>query len=709
MPEFLLEILSEEIPARMQARAAEDLKRLAAAQLKAAILEYESIESYVTPRRLILVVHGLPERQPDRKEERKGPKADAPAKAIDGFLKSVGLTRDEVEERETPKGKVLFAVIERKGQETAAVLRDVVHSIVFDFGWPKSMGWTGSGLRWVRPIRRMAAMFKGEPVGTGIGNIDIGNTTSGHRFHSPGPIEVKSFAHYRDELRDAHVMIDPAERRSVIESRAQELAAAKCLSLAGDSALLDEVTGLVEWPVPLMGRFDGAFLDLPPEVLRASMRAHQKYFALHDKKGKLAPRFIVVANIEAKDGGKAIIAGNERVLRARLADAQFFWDQDTKRKLEDRVPMDVKILDAPVAVGTVDQIVFHSALGSLLAKTYRLETLSEKISERIPGAERKKGRVRRAARLAKADLVTGMVGEFPELQGVMGYYYAATDGEAQEVAVAIADHYAPQGPADECPEAPVSVALALADKIDTLVGFFAIDEKPTGSKDPFALRRATLGVIRLIIENQLALPLRSILEQAHYLYTRQAAQLRFPAEDTAKSLMAFIADRLKVHMRKQGVRHDLVAAVFALGGEDDLVRLLARVEALQHFLDGEDGANLLTAYRRATNIVRIEVKKEKDEGHFDDDTDPALFSQAEERLLFDRFGAVKDQVSDAEREEDFAGAFRAFASLREPVDSFFDRVTVNADDAALRLNRLRLLSRITVWFDGVADFSQIEG
>ena len=735
MAEFLLELLSEEIPAGMQERAAADLARLVTDGLKGAGLTFDTARAFSGPRRLTLVIDGLPERQPDRKEERKGPRADAPEKAIEGFLKSVGLTRDQVEERETKKGAVLFAVIEKKGRPTANALLDLVGDVVIGLPWPKSMYWPDMQLvAWVRPLRKILAVFGRQALpiaaaGTKDARYDyygvqVESETFGHPLQwpepsaipdsaknkaslpAPKPFAVKDFAEYESKLRAAHVILDAEERKDIIRDGAAKLAKAEGLTLVEDEALVTENAGLVEWPVPLMGRIDEAFLELPPEVLRASMRTHQKYFALNDAAGKLAPRFVVIANIEAKDGGKAIVAGNERVLRARLADAKFFWDQDRKRTLASRVPGGVNLLEGPTPVGTLDQIVFHSVLGSLLAKAYRLETLSKKIAERWPGAAGEKENVGRAALLAKADLVTQMVVEFPGLQGVMGRYYALADGEHEDVARAIAEHYAPQGPDDICPTAPVSVAVALADKIDTLVGFFGNNEQPSGSKDPFALRRAALGIIRLIIENQLALPLRSVLEEAHHLYRTQIT-LWFAAENTAKSLMAFIADRLKVHLRERGVRHDLIAAVFALTGEDDLVRLLARVEALQNFLGGEDGANLLTAYKRASNIVRIEEKK--DGGHFDDDTDTGRFEVDEERTLYASLGAVKDQLSDALRAENYDDAFRAFATLRPPIDSFFDNVKVNVDDRDVRANRLRLLSRINVVFDSVADFSQIEG
>ena len=712
MAEFLLELLSEEIPAGMQARAADDLKRLVTDKLKDAGLTFDSAEAYSTPRRLTLVVDGLPEQQPDVREERKGPKADAPDKAVQGFLKSVGLTRGQLEERETKKGMVLFAVIERKGRPTKYVLKDFVASAIHEFAWPKSMRWASKDLRWVRPIQNVLGRFNSELlplslatriVGGQLGYADHSDllpnqepltavdSTVGHRFHAPDVFEVEDFADYKDKLRKAHVILDPAERREIIKTGADELAAKDGLTVIEDKALLAEVAGLVEWPVVLMGKIDAEFMGVPREVLTATMRGNQKYFSLQDKDGNLAPRFIVVANLDAKDGGKAIAAGNERVLRARLSDAKFFWDQDRKRTLASRAP-------------ELAQIVFHAKLGTVDQKMDRVQALAVMIAASIPGAN--KDRVRSAARLAKADLLSGMVYEFPEVQGIMGRYYALEDGEHEEVANAIAEHYSPVGPNDDCPSAPVSVAVALADKIDSLVGFFAIDQKPTGSKDPFALRRAALGVIRLILQNKLSLPLRPVFAESLGLYGN-VLQGGHEPEAVAGDLMDFIADRLKVHLRDQGVRHDHISAVFALTGEDDLLRLLARVEALRAFLDQEDGANLLIAYRRATNIVRIEEKK--DGAAYAGEADRSLLSQDEENALLRALSDVHGAVEKNLREEQFVDAMMALSHLRGPIDAFFDHVTVNCDDADLRRNRLLLLSQIRSALDSVADFSQIEG
>ena len=709
MPELLLELLSEEIPARMQARAAADLERLVGGALDEARLPPESIDAYVTPRRLTLVAGGLPARQPDVREERKGPRADAPEKAIAGFLSSVGLDRDRLEERETGKGVFLFAVTARAGRDAPEALADVLPGALKRLPWPKSMRWGGRSLRWVRPLRGILCLFDGAVVRFALEDVVSGDTTVGHRFLAPRPFAVTGFADYAEKLRRARVVLDPAERRRAIAEGAGKLAASEGLKIVPDGALLDEVAGLVEWPAPLMGRIDAAFMDLPREVMTATMRANQKYFALEDVGGALAPRFVVVANAEAPDGGAAIAAGNERVLRARLSDARFFWNEDCKRPLASRAP-------------ELAKVVFHAKLGALRAKAERMEKLAAAIAERVPGAD--VGRVRRAARLAKADLVTGMVREFPELQGVMGRYYALADGENAEVAEAIAEHYAPRGPRDRCPTAPVSVAAALADKIDTLVGFFAIGEKPTGSKDPFALRRAALGVIRLILENALSFGLRGVFVEAFKNYSDvgmtimhrdipnplefyDASVIRPErADEVARELMEFVADRLKTHLRDRGIRHDRIAAVFSRTGEDDLSRLVARVGALDEFLAGEDGGNLLTAYRRAANIVRIEEKN--DGAAYRGRPDRALLREPPERELFEALTASEGKIAAHLKKKRYADAMAALGRLRRPVDAFFDRVTVNCGEPDLRRNRLFLLSRIGSALESVADFSRIE-
>ncbi|MFQ5776326.1 MAG: glycine--tRNA ligase subunit beta, partial [Kiloniellaceae bacterium] len=717
--ELLLELLSEEIPARMQARGADN----AADKLREKLLEMvheagfvgvddEDVLTLVTPRRLTGVVRNLPPRQPDVTWEKKGPRLDAPEDAIQGFLKANGLkTVDDAEVRETAKGKFLFAVKRVKGRPTKEVLAEQIPEIIYGFDWPKSMRWSNTAVRWVRPLRGVLCVFDGRPLKGGVGLasstgekeifLSFTNTTVGHRFLAPKPFKVKSFADYQAKLRAAKVILDPAERRAEILKQAKRRAARAKLKLKDDPDLLDEVTGLVEWPVVLMGRIDEHFMDLPPEVLTTAMRAHQKYLALLDENGKPADRFLVVANMETADRGRAIVAGNERVLRARLADARFFWDHDRK---------------APLASLTtrLREIVFHERLGTLGEKMDRVQALATGIADHVPGAD--KDRVRSAARLAKADLVTGMVGEFPELQGIMGRYYALADGEHPEVAQAIAEHYAPLGPSDACPKAPVSVAVALADKIDTLVGFFAIGETPTGSKDPYALRRAALGVIRLIVENKLRIPLLGVFSSASKEYTSLMAEAVTRALDkhghpirwSKVDLLDFIADRLKVALRDKGVRHDLISAVFAVGGEDDLVRLLARVEALETFLKTDDGANLLVAYQRAANIVRIEEKRDRT-AYRGEDLRLDRLVENEEKRLAERILASEEAANGALAVEDFTGAMAALAKLRRPVDEFFDRVTVNTQEAELRANRLRLLARIRATLDRVADFSKIEG
>ena len=691
MPELLLELLSEEIPARMQARASADLKKLVEEALDEANLPFGSIDTYVTPRRLTLVADGLPARQPDIREERKGPRADAPDKAITGFLNSVGLGRDQIEERETGNGAVLFAVIERPGRDTPEALADILPDSLRRLPWPKSMRWGSRSLRWVRPLHGILCLFDGAVVGFVLEDIVSGDTTVGHRFLSPQPFFVTGFVDYADKLRRAHVVLDPAERRRMIAEGAEKLAAAEGLKITPDDALLDEVTGLVEWPVPLIGRIDAEFMDLPSEVLTATMRVNQKYFALEDAGGAIAPRFVVIANTEAADGGGAIVEGNERVLRARLSDAKFFWDQDRKRTLASRAP-------------ELAKIIFHARLGTLDEKVDRMQALATSISRHVPGADM--DRVRSASRLAKADLVTGMVGEFPELQGLMGRHYALNDGENAEVADAVAEHYAPRGPRDRCPTAPVSVAVALADKIDTLVGFYAIGEKPTGSKDPFALRRAALGVIRLILQNSLSLKLRGVFMNAYELYAESAvADSR--ADEVARELMEFVADRLKVHLRDRGIRHDRITAVFSLTGEDDLLRFMARVGALDEFLAGEDGENLLTAYRRAANIVRIEEKN--DGAAYQGRADDALLRERQERDLFEALAASEKEIAERLAAEQYVDAMSVLSRLRRPVDAFFDDVTVNCGEPDLRRNRLFLLSQIGSALESVADFSKIEG
>ena len=683
MPELLLELLSEEIPARMQARAADDLKRLVGDGLKGAGLSFTNAQTYVTPRRLTLVVHGLPAKQADISEERRGPRADAPEQAKQGFMKS--LPKDtKVTERETEKGTFLFAQVEQAGGKTRLILPDILQAAMQALPWPKSMRWGRGKARWVRPLHSILAVYDQEGLELEFAGIQAGVTTRGHAFMAPAGISVSDFADYEKAMKAAKVVIDPDARKQTIATDAARMCKGAGVTLKDDPALLDEVAGLVEWPVVLMGGIDAEFMDVPPEVLITSMRKHQKYFACLDAKGNLAAKFVLVANRETADGGRQVIAGNERVLRARLADAKFFWDQDRKTTLASKAPQ-------------LKDRVFHAKLGTLDEKVDRMQALAVALCDYVPGADRDK--VRSAARLAKADLSTGMVGEFPDLQGVMGAYYARFDGESEAVAAAIAEHYSPLGPSDACPSKPESVCVALADKIDSLVGFWAIDEKPTGSKDPYALRRAALGVIRLIIENKLRLPLLDAFAQSRDLYGKGDA--------VGPDLLAFFADRLKVHLREQGVKHDHIDAVFALGGEDDLVRLLARVEALADFLGSEDGGNLLTAYRRAANILKIEEKK--DATSYAAQPDDTLLKDDAERALYSALEDAAPAIAEKVAAEDFTGAMAALAGLRVPVDAFFDKVTVNTDDAKVRENRLKLLSMIRTALEGVADFSKIEG
>ncbi|HEX6956786.1 MAG TPA: glycine--tRNA ligase subunit beta [Ferrovibrio sp.] len=686
--ELLLELQSEEIPARMQQRAADDLARLTAEALKKAGLTFESQQSYVTPRRLALVVNGLLRSTRTVREERKGPRVGSPDAAVQGFLRSAGLASlDQCEKRDTGKGEFWFAVIEKPGMATAQVLARLLPEVLGQLPWPKSMRWGAYDMRWVRPLHSILCLFEGQVVPIAFGHLTAGDDTCGHRFMAPHRFAVRDAADYLRRLRQAYVEPDFAARRAAILKDAQFAAANEGLELVDDPGLADEVTGLVEQPVVLLGTIPQEYMDVPREVLTTTMRAHQKYFALNTKDGKLAPRFVIVANTLTDDGGKQVVAGNERVLNARLSDAKFFWDQDRRQSLESRLP-------------ALQDIVFHARLGTVAQKSERVERLAYEIAGAINADARL---ARRAAHLAKADLVSGVVGEFPELQGVMGRYYALHDGEPADVAEAIAQHYAPQGPNDRCPSAPVAVAVALADKIDTLAGFFAIDEKPTGSKDPFALRRAALGVIRLIIENRLTLPLRPLFRSALSLQIVEAVTDRNVVEE----LMQFFVDRLKVYLREKGVRHDLIAAVFAKG-DDDLVRVLAKVDALRGFLTETDGANLLIAYRRANNIVRAELKKtpELKLGA----VDGKLIQQSEERALVDELAAFSDDKAGATQDEaDFRLYLATLSRLRLPVDAFFDRVTVNSDDAAVRRNRLSLLSAVAGSMDRIADFSQIEG
>jgi glycyl-tRNA synthetase beta chain len=698
MPDLLLELFSEEIPARMQAKAADDLRRMVTDKLVAEGLVYEGAKAFATPRRLALTVHGIPARQPDLKTERRGPKIGAADAAVQGFLKATGLTSlDEAKIQRDPKGDFYIALIEKPGRDAIDVLAEILPVIIRTFPWPKSMRWGArsgkpGSLSWVRPLHAITATFgleteEPDVVKFSVDGIEAGQTTYGHRFMAPSAISVRRFEDYEAKLKAAKVILDPQARKDIIFADAKELTFAQGFELVEDQVLLDEVSGLVEWPVVMMGSFEAEYLAIPDEVIRATIRNNQKCFVVKDPKtGKLTNKFVLTANIEAPDGGKTIVAGNERVIRPRLSDAKFFYETDLKTKLEDRLPK-------------FEQIVFHEKLGTQAARIKRIERLAAEIAPLV-GADVAKAT--RAAHLAKADLLTEVVGEFPEVQGLMGKYYALAQGEDASVAAACEEHYKPQGPADRVPTDPVSVAVALADKLDTLVGFWAIDEKPTGSKDPYALRRAALGVIRLITENGLRLSLMKMAASALAALSLKPAD----AQKLPSDLLAFFADRLKVQLREQGARHDLVDAVFALGGQDDLLMIVRRVEALGKFLESEDGKNLLAGIKRASNILGIEEKKDK--RTFDGAPDAALYSLGEEKALAKAIGEVTAEASAAVAKEDFAAAMSAMAKLRPPVDAFFEKVRVNDDDAKVRENRLKLLNEIRSATRAVADFSKIQ-
>ena len=692
MPDLLLELFSEEIPARMQRQAADDLKRMVTDALVEQGLTYEGACAYATPRRLSIQIVGLPARQANIREERKGPRVGAPEASIQGFLKSAGLTSlDQATiEKDQKKGEFYVAVIERKGSNTIDILAAILPVIIKSFPWPKSMRWGAASanpdaLRWVRPLHSILATFGPETetpdiIPFSVDQIHVGATTYGHRFLAPAPISVKRFDDYALALERAKVVLDPARRRDIILHDAKDLAFAKGLELIEDPALLEEVAGLVEWPITLMGKFDKNFLSIPPEVIRATIRVNQKCFVLRNAQGEMSNNFILISNIEAIDGGAAIIAGNERVIAARLSDAKFFYETDLKINLEERLPK-------------LTQIVFHEKLGTQGERIQRICALAEKMALLV-GANPEKAR--RAALLCKADLVSEMVGEFPELQGLMGRYYAHAQGEDPSVAAACEDHYKPQGPNDRIPKDPVSIAVALADKLDTLNGFWAIDEKPTGSKDPYALRRAALGVIRIILENELRLSLRTL---------------------TNDSLFEFFIDRLKVYLRDKGARYDLIDAALSATtrltateskqiSQDDLLIITQKVDALDKFLTTDDGRNLLAGYRRACNILKIEEKKDGVE-IFAQQHAPNLRIEPQEHQLAAAIARAREETSERIVKEDFSGAMRSLAKLREPVDRFFDQVTVNADEINLRINRLRLLAELRHAMSGVADFSKI--
>jgi glycyl-tRNA synthetase beta chain len=709
MTELLLELLTEEIPARMQRHAIGDLTGSLSEKLTAAEIAAVGIRGYVTPRRLVVIAEGIPATQPDRTEERRGPRVGAPQPALDGFLRSAGLASvGECEIRDTGRGEFYFAVVTRAGRPAREVLPELILRAMAELSWPKAMRYPASDLRWVRPLTSVLCLFDGEVLPLPLDRVPVGRTTLGHRFLSTGKICIASASDYLERLREAHVVLDQDCRRQTIRKGLEAAAATEGLSLKPDPALLDEVAGLVEFPVVLAGAIDADFMALPPEVLATAMRAHQKYFSCLGGDGAPAPRFLFVADNLAIDGGKTIVAGNERVLRARLADARFFWDQDRRVPLASRVEM-------------LADRVFHAKLGSLRDKIVRMEALAEFLAHQVSGAD--PVRSRRAVQLSKADLSTGMVAEFPELQGVMGRYYALHDGEDPAIAQAIADHYRPLGPSDACPTAPESIVVALADKLDTLTAFFAIGEQPTGSRDPFALRRAALGMIRLILENRLRLPVfDAFLRAVRFLADADKAR------SVANDLLNFVLDRLNIHLRSEGFGYDVIAAALYAGDlpadppertkermEQDFTRLVRRGNALQRFLSSDDGASLLTAYHRAANIVAIEERR--DDRKYDGPIDGAALRADEEIALYYRLNGVTGKLETSLQRERFDRAMMRLATLRRPVDAFFEKVTVNTDETvivngvetSLRRNRLRLLSRIRETMNQVADFSQIEG
>lgn len=707
MSELLLELFSEEIPARMQAKAADDLRRLIVEGLKARGLETGEARGYSTPRRLTLVIEKVPAKSPAISEEKKGPRVGAPEQALQGFLKSAGLSSiaDAEVVKDEKKGDFYVAKIEKPGRDTGDIVAETVVEVMGKFPWPKSMRWGSGTFQWVRPLQSIICLLGGKVVPFEIAGIASGAETRGHRFLGPETFKVKDFADYDSKLEKHHVILDPAKRAARIADEARALAKGAKLELVEDEALLNENAGLTEWPVVLMGSFDKDFLSVPGECLTTSMKTHQKCFSLRDPKSKkLANRFLLVSNLIAKDGGVEIIGGNEKVIRARLSDAKFFWDQDLKKPLDEMASQ-------------LSGITFHEKLGSQKDRVERISELAFQIAGAVDANPED---ARRAAQLAKADLVSGMVGEFPELQGLMGRYYAEHAGAKADIARAIELHYKPKGPTDTVPHEEqgdsVAIAVALADKLDTLVGFWAINEKPTGSGDPYQLRRAALGVIRIVIENDLRLPLTGASDAAKTLVN---SAMRAPVlcamtdwngqkvDAVTLDLLSFFADRLKVFLKDQGKRHDLIDAVFSLGGQDDLALIVKRVEALDAFLKTDDGANLLAGVKRAANILSIEEKKDKKS--YAGTYEVGLLKDKEETALAAKIEEVKQDTVAAINVENFAGAMRALAELRAPVDAFFDKTLVNADDPKIRENRLKLLSEIRAATLTVADFSKIAG
>ncbi|MEP4199089.1 MAG: glycine--tRNA ligase subunit beta [Aliishimia sp.] len=698
MPDLLIELFSEEIPARMQTRAAEDLKKLVTNGLVEAGLTYASAGAFSTPRRLVLSVDGLLDASPTVREERKGPKADAPEKAIEGFLRGAGLTRDQVQERETPKGNVLFAVIEKPGRPAAQIVAEVLEATIRNFPWPKSMRWGAGSLRWVRPLHSILCLLSDEAgaqvVDMSVDQITSGDTTEGHRFMAPGRFSVTSFDDYSQKLKRAHVVLDATERAAAIWNDATNIAFAAGLEVVDDRGLLAEVAGLVEWPVVLMGAIADDYLELPAEVLQTSMKEHQKFFSVRNPKTGRIERFITVANRETADSGATILAGNEKVLSARLADAKFFWENDLR----------IAKSDMNVWTQALENVTFHNKLGSQVERIERIAALARDLAP-IVGADA--DLAEQAARLAKADLSSEMVNEFPELQGLMGRYYIEASGQDAAVAAAAQDHYSPLGPSDDVPTAPVSVAVALADKIDTLTGFWAIDEKPTGSKDPFALRRAALGVIRLVLENDLTLPMKSIFSSSNEIAgprTNDANESRFA---DVNEITGFFHDRLKTYLKDKGVRHDIIDACIAMPNNDDLALLVKRATALAATLKTEDGGNLIQGFKRANNILT--QAEEKDGVEYSYGADVKWAETDEERALFAALDAAEGKITPAMKSQDFEQAMTAMASLRGPIDAFFDTAKINTDNQTVRRNRMNLLSRIRQTCLGVADLTRIEG
>ncbi|MDM7968660.1 MAG: glycine--tRNA ligase subunit beta [Paracoccaceae bacterium] len=703
MPDLLIELFSEEIPARMQTRAAEDLRKLVTNGLVEAALTYAGAAAFSTPRRLTLAIEGLLANSPTLREERKGPRVDAPEQAIEGFLRGAGLTRDQLEEREVGKARVFFAVVEKPGRPAAEIVAEVLDSTIRNFPWPKSMRWGAGSLRWVRPLQSILCILTteagAEVVPLTLDGITAGNTTEGHRFMGKGRFSVTSFDDYAAKLKQNRVILDPAARADAIWAEATNQAFANGLEVVEDAGLLAEVSGLVEWPVVLMGAIDDAFLGLPPEVLQTSMKEHQKFFSVRNPGTGRIERFITVANIETRDHGATILAGNQKVLSARLSDARFFWDNDLRT---------VKTKGLEGMAAGLSAVTFHNKLGSQADRVARIEALAREIAPLV-GA--KPDLAAEAARVAKADLQSEMVGEFPELQGLMGRYYATAAGHDDGVPEACEMHYKPLGPSDAVPTHPVSVAVALADKIDTLTGFWAIDEKPTGSKDPYALRRAALGVIRLVLGNGVRMGQLSLVQTAMTVLSAQL-QAAPDSENTTNleiplNLLSFFHDRLKVYLKDQGIRHDVIDACLAMPGNDDLTLLVKRAEALAAFLKTDDGENLLQGFKRAANI--LSQAEEKDGVEYSYGADIKFAETDAERALFAALDTAETAIAPAMKTEDFATAMSAMAALRAPIDAFFETVQVNTDNAVIRRNRLNLLSRIRTICLSVADLTRLDG